>query len=873
MNIIKKTFSVFFDISVFKSIFLMASFFYCIPFTNPIMVQVFKLFILWGIVTFIYNFFWNKNFTFKKSDYLMIVFLGLAFVSCLVNYQSNLVQNVISAIYIFISAIMMLPFNSNKNIDEKAKEFKIFSWIAVSLTFVCAVTSILIFLFNFKYSYAIGFQQYVFGVFEGRLWGIQGNPNTLAQFALMSIWLSVALIIMNKHYSGKKGVRIFLYVNIVLEFICCVLSNSRSTSLGTYASAIVFAIWFAVIKIRKSGQSIWQALWKNKITSVLKVAVIICGILLSTLVVKEGMVYCAIPFKSIDMNFLDEYHKDNLNSSNNSSGDSSEPDGTSGNSSNKQPNVSTDREFLTDDYSNGRFEIWKGAAKVIIDNPFFGVGTKNINTHVNNYLSETTVTNTPKLSENMHNIYIQVFVAHGVFAFAIFIIYLIITIIKILKYFFTFKSFNKNDILAFKLVGINAAIIASLLVINLFDSVILYFCLIFLVPIFWNAISMVNSLIDMRPEEKEKKKLLIAVDSLETGGTEKALIDLTDKLNYEKYDIHVKTVYNVGKYINDLDKRIKYSSIIKRPNFFNKRVFYRLVKLLPAKLLYQLTISESYDAEIAFHELLSTKILSGSSSNSLKIAWIHTNMFSNPDNHQMFCSHKAFVKGYDRFDKIICVSQNLRDSFNEKTNLNFKTETIYNPINISGIIDRSQEECDAVKSDDSFLIVTIGRLEKVKGYDKLLDAFCHLNKSHPNTKLWILGEGSERKNFEKFILENGLTDSVKLLGFKSNPYNYLKQADLFISTSEIEGFSLAVAEAIVLGLPIISTSTDGPKEILENGKYGMLINGDPLSIANAIESVITNRETLEELKQKSNARKQYFENLDTVSDFDRLICS
>ena len=53
----------------------------------------------------------------------------------------------------------------------------------------------------------------------------------------------------------------------------------------------------------------------------------------------------------------------------------------------------------------------------------------------------------------------------------------------------------------------------------------------------------------------------------------------------------------------------------------------------------------------------------------------------------------------------------------------------------------------------------------------------------------------------------------------------------------------------------------------------MLINGDPLSIANAIESVITNHEALEELKQKSNARKQYFENLDTVSDFDRLICS
>ena len=847
------------SIDIFKLVFLTSCFFYCIPFTNTIFVSLFKLFILWGGATFLYNFFCNKNYTLKKADYLLFAFLAVAGVGCFLGPKQNLVQNVTAVAYLFVQTVLMVSYNRTSSLDQKVKEIKRFANVAVILTFPCAVTSILIFLLNFKYSLRMGFQQYVFGVFEGRLWGIQGNPNTLAQFALISIWLSIILLLINKKYGGKKGQRVFLYTNIVLQIICCVLSNSRSTTIGAAVAIGFLALVLIGLKKRKADQTILKALFKNSLTSLLKLGCVAVCVVLVFVTVKQGMKIASIPFKNVDLDFLPVYEEET-------------PEDTEENK--PQTNVNkTEREYLTDDYSNGRFEIWQGAAKVILKNPIFGVGEKNINDNVNPYLSDATVSSTPKLAANMHNIYLQVTIAHGIPAFLLFFVYLLCVVFKLLKFLFTFKSDNENHKFIFKLVAMNACIISSLLVINLFDSNIVYFCLIFLVPVFWNAIASVNSLLDSFYSGNDSKKVLIMVDSLETGGTEKALIELAKRLDYSKYDISVKTIYNEGKYIKDLDENIKYDYVIKRPNFLNKRIFYRLVKYLPAKLLYNFMVNGVYDVEIAFHELLSTKILSGSVNDCKKIAWIHTNVFADKNNHQMFLNHKGFVKGYDSFDKIVCVSENLRQSFKEKTGLDEKTETIYNPIDVSGILENANEECDLQKQEGKFLIVSIGRLEKVKGYGKLLEAFEELSLRHSNLELWILGEGSERKAYEKFIEENNLTQTVKLIGFKSNPYNYLKQADLFISTSEIEGFSLAVAEAVVLGLPVISTSTDGPKEILENGKYGMLIEGDAPSITEAIESVLQSDGNLNLLKEKSALRKEYFEKFDTISRVESLILS
>lgn len=77
-------------------------------------------------------------------------------------------------------------------------------------------------------------------------------------------------------------------------------------------------------------------------------------------------------------------------------------------------------------------------------------------------------------------------------------------------------------------------------------------------------------------------------------------------------------------------------------------------------------------------------------------------------------------------------------------------------------------------------------------------------------ELWILGDGEQRTNLNRYIKDNRLGCYVKLWGFKSNPYKYLKVCDYFISSSRSEGFSLVIAEAMILGLPVLSTYCSGP---------------------------------------------------------------
>lgn len=854
MKLINKMIEKLLDINFFKMIFMISCFLYCIPLTNEIFSNIFKIFILWGAIVFIFNYFYNKKYTFKSTDYLMGIFLIIAFIGCLVNYKNNLITNVISVSYLFIQTILMLSYTKSKDFDTTIKKQKAIYNVITALTFLASIVSLLIFLLNIKISYASGFQQILYGVFEGRLYGIQGNPNSLGQFGLISIWMSVMIITINNYYN-KKGNK-WLMINIIIQFICLVLSNSRSSILGLAISLFIYCIFMLAFSYKKK-ETIFKIIFEKFLNISFKLVLISISVVCFGIFSKMVMLWGANSINKLNLDFDFNLKIENSTQV------------TDDNKLISKDEIAVDREYNNADSSNGRFELWSAGLKVFIQHPLFGVGTKNINEHANKYLSTNTITITPKLSENMHNIFIQVLVAHGIIAFIIFVGYIIINIYKIVIHLLKYKcNDNLKNELIFKLVLVNFVIISALLVINLFDSNILYFCSVFFTFVFWNGISNINELIEQKDDDKTN--ILFLVDSLDNGGIEKALIDLTNNIKNKDYNIHVKTIYNEGIYIKKLNKNISYSSIVNKPNIWKKRIFYRLVKYLPAKLLYQLYINEKYDIEIAYHELLSTKILSGSSSNSKKIAWIHTNIFAIKNNYQMFNSYKLFVKGYDKFDKIICVSNNIKNTFNEKTKLYQKTETIYNPIDTEKIIKLSKEKCKIKKTANKFLIISLGRLEKVKGYDKLCQAINKLQTKH-NVELWILGEGSERKNLERYIKENNLEQSIKLLGFDENPYKYLVQADVFISTSEIEGFSLAVAEAIVLGLPVVSTKTDGPREILEDGKYGKLIDNNVESIISSLEEIIENNNAYKELKEQSNLCQQKFDLNDTINKFNKLV--
>jgi len=375
----------------------------------------------------------------------------------------------------------------------------------------------------------------------------------------------------------------------------------------------------------------------------------------------------------------------------------------------------------------------------------------------------------------------------------------------------------------------------------------------------------------MKKTTKNKKSILFLISNLAGGGAEKVLSDLVNNLDYKQYDIEVKTIYNEGKYINELNKNVKYTSFIKKPTIWKKRIFNRIIKYFPNKLIYKLMVKKTYDYEVAFLESLPAKIIAGSNSSAAKYAWVHVDVFGYPDVQKLFGNTKKLIKAYETFDRIICVSESVRKSFVENTKLYQSTFTIYNPIDKKQILKKSQLKCDVQKKPDKITILTIGRLEHQKGYLRLCEVMNKLKEKHNNFELWILGEGSQKDILENYIKENNLGECVKLLGFKDNPYSYLNQADLFVSSSYFEGYSLVLAEALVLGKPVMSTNTTGPDNLLEHGKYGCLVDNSFEGLYHGLNEILSNPvEELNKIREKVTLRKDFFNLSEKIEEINEL---
>src|SRR5690606_18833290 len=117
---------------------------------------------------------------------------------------------------------------------------------------------------------------------------------------------------------------------------------------------------------------------------------------------------------------------------------------------------------------------------------------------------------------------------------------------------------------------------------------------------------------------------------------------------------------------------------------------------------------------------------------------------------------------------------------------------------------------------DGRYIISVGRLDKVKGFDVLIRAFAHL--SAPDMKLVIVGEGRERAALEQLIHELGMEDRVILAGHIRAPFSLVAGAEFFVSASWSEGFGLAALEAASLGVPVICTGADGMSEVIKVDK-------------------------------------------------------
>ena len=372
------------------------------------------------------------------------------------------------------------------------------------------------------------------------------------------------------------------------------------------------------------------------------------------------------------------------------------------------------------------------------------------------------------------------------------------------------------------------------------------------------------------------RHILFFIESLSGGGAEKVLITFLKHLDYSNYQVTLMPLVDTGILRNDIDySKLKYKPVISEAKkkwqlILNKILYKSIYSLLPSWLVNRWFIPQKgIDVYIAFTEGFSTKLLSYK--RGKKIAWVHADLKTDPwtQNNHVYKSLSEEAKSYRRYNKVICVSNSVEQVMKELYGLT-NTITLYNPIDKNEILHKANHP-SGIKISSSFNIVSTGRLVPQKGYDRLIPIIGKLRKEGKDIHLYIIGEGKERKSLENIIKNEGLQGCVHLMGYMSNPYALMKIMDLFVCSSRAEGYSLAIGEAMTLGLPIISTECAGPIELLDHGKYGILVKNSTMGIYEGLLMLANNPRIINGLKKKSLERSESFDYNKSIRFFDNII--
>lgn len=214
-------------------------------------------------------------------------------------------------------------------------------------------------------------------------------------------------------------------------------------------------------------------------------------------------------------------------------------------------------------------------------------------------------------------------------------------------------------------------------------------------------------------------------------------------------------------------------------------------------------------------------------------------------------------------DAVIAVSQGVADDLVEAVpGVRGKVRVVYNPVDMGNIERQSQEVPGHPWFDGgSQVILGVGGLKTDKDFPTLLRAFAKVREGrgssadHPArpVRLVILGDGTERQRLEALVSELGLAGDVSLPGFVKNPYAYMRRSSVFVLSSISEGLPGVLLEALACGCPVVSTDCQsGPREILENGRWGELVPvGDAEGLAAAIGRTLEGPLPSEPLKSRA----------------------
>lgn len=375
--------------------------------------------------------------------------------------------------------------------------------------------------------------------------------------------------------------------------------------------------------------------------------------------------------------------------------------------------------------------------------------------------------------------------------------------------------------------------------------------------------------------------MLFVLESLAGGGAEKVLTTMIKNLDKDKFDVTVLLIVHTGIYVEEVEKycQVQYmledypkiNGIISKIKYHWQ---YKKIYSQPVEKIYQRYIKDKYDIEIAFLEGFATKLVAASNNTeSKKVCWIHIDMEMNPYADRYYKSIEEEREVYTKFDSIIAVSQSVEDSFERKFSFKNMVKVIYNPIDKEIIEKKARNKyamCNIEKNITKLNLITIGRLEKQKGYDRLIKILGALKEYKDSYILNILGDGTEKDNLEKIIQDNGLENQIFLRGFQKNPYVWILQADAFICSSYSEGFSTVATESIILGKPVFTVDCAGMRELISDSKCGVIVPNTDQDLYKLLREIFRKEYDLKKYQIAAEERSKKFSLQATMRELEEL---
>jgi glycosyltransferase involved in cell wall biosynthesis len=362
------------------------------------------------------------------------------------------------------------------------------------------------------------------------------------------------------------------------------------------------------------------------------------------------------------------------------------------------------------------------------------------------------------------------------------------------------------------------------------------------------------------------KKIAITISHLDQGGIPTAFCSLINEL-HKRDDIDLTvfifTKVNTSRFIlpDDVTKiypskalNMWWGGSVKN-DFINKGIHYIGIRTnyYPwiwfaryGKVYGNYDVAISYENDIArpYIDFMCNDFVLNRIKAVCKISWIHN------DPYKLGFDKDYVLNRYRDFDGIVSVSKGNKQKLDticpDYTN---KSYYVYNCINLSEKMISKTKFHDI---DGKFHIISVSRLaNKQKRIDRMIDT-CVLLKKHgyENKIVWhMYGSGPDETMLKKYAEEEEVTDIFRFEGYTDNPALLMAQSDLYVMTSDYEGYSLTLLEALCQDIPIICTNFDEAKESVVDGKNGIIVDFEPQYIESAITRLIDNKTILEEMKQ------------------------